>query len=101
MMIKNIEFRKITDVLQSKMQEDIKIVKQLKNVFISADKSTNIYATEKDDYKQYLRENITKTYKKQTDGKLSQSIMTPKKLLKNYQLMTESRRCKKMKHVLQ
>ena len=33
-MIKYIEFRKITDVFQSKLQEDIKIVKQSKNVFI-------------------------------------------------------------------
>ena len=64
MMIKNIEFRKITDVFQSKLQEDIKIVKQSKNVFISADKSANIYTMEKDDYNRYLRENITKIYKK-------------------------------------
>ena len=60
-MIKNIEFRKITDVFQPKLQEDIKVVKQSKNVFISTDKSTNIYTMEKDDYNRHLRENITKT----------------------------------------
>ena len=49
MMIKNIEFKKITDVFQSKLHKDIKIVRQSKNLFISADKSTNIYAMEKDD----------------------------------------------------
>ena len=91
MMIKNIEFRKTTDVIQPKLQEDIKIVKQSKNVFISADKSTNTDVMEKYDYSRYLRQNITKTYKntdrrnfgktlqkhtrKQTEGKLSQSIM--------------------------
>ena len=64
MVIKNTEFRKITDVFQSKFQEDIEIIKQSKNVFISADKSTNIYTMEKDDYNRYFRENITKTYKK-------------------------------------
>ena len=90
-MIKNIEFRKTTDVIQSKLQEDIKIVKQSRNVFISADKSTNTDVMEKYDYSRYLRQNITKTYKntdrrnfgkalqkhtrKQTEGKLSQSIM--------------------------
>ena len=63
-MIKNIEFKKIKDVFQSKLQEDIKIVKQSKNLFISADKSTNIYAMEKDYYNRYLRENITETCKK-------------------------------------
>ena len=61
MMIKNIEFRKITDAFQPKLQEDIKVVKQSKNVFISTDKSTNIYTMEKDDYNRHLRENITKT----------------------------------------
>ena len=60
-MIKNIEFRKITDAFQPKLQEDIKVVKQSKNVFISTDKSTNIYTMEKDDYNRHLRENITKT----------------------------------------
>ena len=73
MMIKNIEFRKSKDVLQLKLQEDIKIVKQLKNLFISADKSTNIYAMEKDDYNRYLRDNITRTYKK-TDRRIVKSI---------------------------
>ena len=91
-MIKNIEFRKITDVFQSKLHTDIKIVRQSKNIFISADKSTNICAMEKDDYNQYLRENITKTFKNQTEEKLSQSIMKQTKLLKNHQLMIESRK---------
>ena len=72
MTIKNIEFRKITDVFQSKLQEDIKIVRQSKNLFILADKSTNIYTMEKDDYNRHLKENITKTYKKQTKAKFNQ-----------------------------
>ena len=65
-------------MFQSKLHKDIKIVKQSKNLFISADKSTNIYAMEKDDYDQYLKENITKTFKKQTEPNLSQSIMKQK-----------------------
>ena len=73
MKIKNIEFKKITDVFQSKLQEDIKIVRQSKSIFISADKSANIYAMEKDDYNRHLRENITKTYKK-TDRRKVKSI---------------------------
>ena len=64
MIIKNIKFKKTGNVFQSKLQEDIKTVKQSKNVFISADKSTKIYVMEKDNYNRYLRENITKIYKK-------------------------------------
>ena len=73
MMIKNNEFRKITDMFQSKLQEDLKIVKQSKNIFISVDKSTNIYVMGKDDYNRYIREKITKTYKK-TDRTKVKSI---------------------------
>ena len=76
MMIKNIEFKKITDVFQSKLQEDMEIVKQSNNLFILVDNSTNIYAMEKDDYNWYLRENIAETCKKQREGKSNQSIMT-------------------------
>ena len=75
-MIKNIEFKKITDVFQSKLQKEMEIVKQSNNLFISVDKSTNIYAMEKDDYNRFLRENITETYKKQREGKSNQSIIT-------------------------
>ena len=64
MIIKNIKFKKTGNVFQSKLQEDIKTVKQSKNVFISADKSTKIYVMEKDNYNRYLRENITKIYKR-------------------------------------
>ena len=32
----------------------------------------------------YLQENITKIYKKNKEGKLSQSIMKQNKILKNY-----------------
>ena len=39
--------------------------------------------------------------KKQTKGNLNQLIKKQKKLLKNYQLMIESRKCKKMKRLLQ
>ena len=45
----------------------------MKNVFISADKSANIYAMEKHDYNWYFREIITKTYRK-TDRRKVKSI---------------------------
>ena len=48
-----------------------------------------------------LGKTLRKHTKKQTEENFSQSIMKQKKLLKNYQLMTQSRKCKKMKHLLQ
>ena len=69
-----------------------KILKQLnnpksfslsKNVFILANKSTNIYVMEKGNQNRYLRQNITETYQKeQTDAKLSQSTIKIKNVEK-------------------
>ena len=54
-----------------------------KNVFILANKSTNIYVMEKGNQNRYLRENITETYQKeQTDAKLSQSTIKIKNVEK-------------------
>ena len=39
-------------------------------VLVKADKYRNIYQLDKDDYKQLLRENITRTYNKSTKRKL-------------------------------
>ena len=41
--IKNIKFRKLADVFQSKLQKDIKASKKSKSVFLWTDKWTNIY----------------------------------------------------------
>ena len=59
-----------------------KIVKQSKNLFISADKSTNINTMEKDDYNRCLRENITKTYKKTDKRKVKSINYEAKKVVK-------------------
>ena len=48
-----------------------------------------------------LRKTLRKHTIKQTEGKLSQSIIKQHKFLKNCQLMTELRKWKKMKHLLQ
>ena len=48
-----------------------------------------------------LGKTLRKHTKKQTEGKFSKSIMKRKKLLKNYQLMIELRKWKKIKHLLQ
>ena len=71
----------MTDVFQSKLKEDIKIVKQSTNVVISADKSTNINGMEKDDYNLYLRKNITKAYKKTDRGKFQSINHEAKKIV--------------------
>ena len=65
-LVKNVEFRNINNNFQKNLNDDIKRINTSKKVLVKADKSRNIYELSKDEYKKYLRENITKTYKKST-----------------------------------
>ena len=63
-MIKNVEFEQVTTEFQKKIRQDLKSIKQSKKVFVSADKTRNLYGIEPEEYKKMLRDNVTKTYKK-------------------------------------
>ena len=64
MMIHNVGFQPIKNRFLLKLKEDVKTTKNTKELLINADKSSNIYKMDKDTYKKYLRENVTKAYKK-------------------------------------
>ncbi len=57
----------VDDPLLNQMGEDIKKVNDSKNIFVFADKSTNIYEMSPEHYKKLLNENITKSYKSSSD----------------------------------
>ena len=64
--IKSLKFRNVQDDFRTKMKHDILNIKSSPNVFLFADKTTNLYEIPPNDYKRLLLENITKTYKKST-----------------------------------
>ena len=59
-MIKSLKFRNVQDDFQTKMKHILKIKSSL-NMFVLADKTTNLYEIPPNDYKGLLHENITKT----------------------------------------
>ena len=69
-LVKNIEFKNINSSFQKNLNDDIKRINTCKKVLVKADKSRNIYQLDKDGYKKYLRENITRAYKKSTKNRL-------------------------------
>ena len=84
--IKSIQFRNVKDDFQTKMKSDISQIKSSSNVFVSAEKTTNLYEMPPNDYKKLLYENITKTYKKSTN-RLEHAInMEVKHIAKNMKL---------------
>ena len=80
-MIKNVEFRKIDSEFLNKIKNDIEEKKSDKRLFVSADKSRNIYKIAKEDYNKLIKENITKTYKKSHQNKLNNINKDTKKLV--------------------
>ena len=55
------------------MKEDISSINSSPDVFISADKTNNIYKAPPEQYKKLLKEDVTKTYKKSTE-RLEKSV---------------------------
>ena len=60
-MIKNIEFRNINCTFQTKLISEIKKRNESNDLSIP-----DIYIMQKDDYNKYVRDNVTKTYKRST-----------------------------------
>ena len=63
-MIKNLEFKSVNNKFQSKLTSDIRKIRESNILFVSADKSRNIYKVSKDSYERIMHENVTKTYRK-------------------------------------
>ena len=82
MMIHNVEFQPVKNRFLSKLKEDVKTIKNTKELLINADKSSNIYKMDKDTYKKYLKENVTKKYKKSNRNKVIKINIEAKKIAK-------------------
>ena len=63
-LIKSVKFKKVKQKFLDQLHKDITSIKKSKNVFIFADKTRNIYETDKNTYSKLLTDNISKTYKK-------------------------------------
>ena len=63
-MIRKVEFEPVRTEFQRKMSEDLRSIKNSKKIFVSADKTRNMYAITPEEYDKLLQDNVTKTYKK-------------------------------------
>ena len=61
---RSITFKPMTNSFQNNLQKDIQSIKSSNKMFVVADKTTNIYKMDVDNYRKLLRDNITSTYKK-------------------------------------
>ena len=66
-MIQRVEFKTncaATDSLQAKLDKDVQEIRLHKNIYVKADKTTNHYKAEPQDYLTLLQKSVTKAYKK-------------------------------------
>ena len=66
-LIKNVEFHRKSNGLQEKLKEDRRKIDRASKVFIPADKTSNYYGMEENQYKELLKRNIEKECKKGSD----------------------------------
>ena len=71
--ISSIKFRNQKNTFQQKLKVDIDEIKKSPDVFVFADKTSNIYKMTPQEHNKLLKENVTKTYKK-APPKLETSI---------------------------
>ena len=63
-LVKNIKFRKVRNDFQMKLHEDLRKVRSSKKTLTFADKTSNMYRLEKEEYRRLLQNAVTTTYKK-------------------------------------
>ena len=85
-MIKNLEFKQVHNEFQTILNNDIREIHRSNNLFISADKSRNIYKINKTRYEELMHDNIKKTYKKCNNDKTKTTNLKAKKIASKLKL---------------
>ena len=85
-LVKTVKFGNRNDKLQNEMKDDINEIKSSSNVFMPADKTTNMLELTPKEYKKLLRDDVTKTYRK-APPRLEKAInLQAKEIAKNINL---------------
>ena len=85
-LVSNLEMKKANNAMQDKLKEDIKLIKEKKEVIVKADKTDNHYLILVDDYKKMMVDNITKDYRKESIEVVNSINREAAKLAKDLEL---------------
>ena len=66
-MIGNVKFRNAKDSFQDRMNNDLEMLKSGGKIIVEADKTSNLYQLEPDNYNELLHQKITSEYKAPLD----------------------------------
>ena len=90
-LIKSEKFKNVKKKILEQLHKD-KSIKKSKNVFIFADKTRNIYETDKNTYSKLLTDSISKTYKK-TEHSIYNKMHKEAKIIANNYGVSERVHC--------
>ena len=79
-LVNKLKFRKIKRNFQRQLNEDIWVINRSNKVLVFADKTSNIYKLDTDEYKKLTTEAVTSTYKKVHD-KINDKVNTEGKII--------------------
>ena len=97
-LVSEVKFKdRITNQFQKELRKDVQEIKNSKDIFLLADKTTNIYKVSPENYQKLLTENITKDYKKvpqnliEETNKEAKEIATGLKIADRVEAMSEKK----------
>ena len=85
-LIKDIRFRPVNDEFQKKLSNDVKVILKSTEIIVSADKSSNKYKMDIDQYKDLLHNCVTTEYKKTNPEDIQETNVEAANLAKEMEL---------------
>ena len=85
-MARSVSFRKVSNPFQNKLACDVKTINSSPDLFVSADKTTNLYNVKVNNDEKLLQDSITTKYRKSNGNIVRQINLEAKQLAKNLKL---------------
>jgi len=85
-MVRKIEFRKINNTFLRDLSKDVKTIRESNEIYVAADKTTNMYKLSAKNYDKLLQENITAKYKKTNSQVMNEITSEAKKISEDLKL---------------
>ena len=82
-LVQKLNFKRNTNDFQNRMRQDVQQIKRSDKLYVPADKTTNMYKVDKEEYGRILQNSVTATYKKADDNIKNTINYSGRKILKD------------------
>ena len=82
-LVQKLKFKRNTNDFQNRMRQDVQQIKRSDKLYVPADKTTNMYKVDKEEYGRILQNSVTATYKKADDNIKNTIDYSGRKILKD------------------